>query len=175
MVAPRFHLRDVRLDDVDVYVRMRCDPVMTAELGGPYSPNDVPAKVREDVAASEAGDAWILMVVPEGARDVAGSVVVWTNDKAGDPYSEIGWMILPEYQRQGLATAAVRAVLEREHQEARWGPIHAYPGVTNKASNGVCRACGFDLLGTETTEFRGSSFTANHWVIDPREPPRARP
>jgi hypothetical protein len=28
-------LRDVELGDVDAYVRMRCDPVMMAELGGP--------------------------------------------------------------------------------------------------------------------------------------------
>jgi hypothetical protein len=28
-------LRDVQLGDVDAYVRMRCDPVMMADLGGP--------------------------------------------------------------------------------------------------------------------------------------------
>ena len=28
-------LRDVELGDVAAYVRMRCDPVMMAELGGP--------------------------------------------------------------------------------------------------------------------------------------------
>ncbi len=28
-------LRDVELGDVSAYVRMRCDPVMMAELGGP--------------------------------------------------------------------------------------------------------------------------------------------
>ncbi len=28
-------LRDVVPDDVDAYVRMRCDPAMTSDLGGP--------------------------------------------------------------------------------------------------------------------------------------------
>ncbi len=31
----RVRLRDIELGDVDAYVRMRCDPVMMAELGGP--------------------------------------------------------------------------------------------------------------------------------------------
>ena len=32
----RLRLRDVELGDVSTYVRMRCDPVMMAELGGRF-------------------------------------------------------------------------------------------------------------------------------------------
>lgn len=34
-------LRGVVPDDVDAYVRMRCDPVMTADLGGPLPPGGI--------------------------------------------------------------------------------------------------------------------------------------
>jgi RimJ/RimL family protein N-acetyltransferase len=167
VTTPRFSLRDVELTDVDAYVRMRCDPVMMAELGGPRPAEEIPAKVAADVAHVQAGAGWILMIIPEGTDDVAGSVVLWTNSDHGEPYSEIGWMVLPERQGQGLAKAAVREVLDRARRDGRWGPIHAYPGVTNGPSNGICRSLGFTLLGQEVIDFADTEFAANHWMIDP--------
>jgi len=42
-------LRNVVLDDVDAYVRMRCDPVMMACLGGPLPREGIEEKVQRDV------------------------------------------------------------------------------------------------------------------------------
>jgi RimJ/RimL family protein N-acetyltransferase len=147
-------LRDVEPGDVDAYVRMRCDPVLTAETGGPMRREDVADKVRRDVAEVAAGGAWILMVLagPDD-REVAGTVTVWRHDEAGEPVSEIGWMLLPEHQGQGLARAAVREVLDRERVERRWGELHAYPSVTNERSNALCRAVGFRLVGRREVQF----------------------
>jgi hypothetical protein len=41
-------LRDVELGDLGAYVRMRCDPVMMAELGGPLPREGVGEKVARD-------------------------------------------------------------------------------------------------------------------------------
>lgn len=169
MTEPRLTLRNVEPGDADVYVRLRCDPVMMAELGGPQPVEGIPSKLAEDIAAARAGASWNFMAVPEGGTDVVGSVVVWTNqDVDGQPYSEIGWMVLPEYQGRGIAKAAVRMVLDRARREDRWGPIHAYPGITNGPSNGICRSLGFTLVGDEVIDFADTHFRANHWVIDPR-------
>lgn len=96
----RVRLRDVELGDVDAYVRMRCDPVMMAELGGPLPREDIEDKVARDVRAAAASTNWIKMIVPdEAAPDVvAGNVVLWSHDENGEPVSEIGWMVLPEFQ-----------------------------------------------------------------------------
>lgn len=167
MAAPRFTLRDVEPGDVDAYIAMRCDPAMMDELGGPQAREGIPAKVSDDVRCVLAGEAWILMIVPEGTTDVAGSVVVWTNTHDdGEPFSEIGWMVLPQHQGQGLAKAAVAEVLARAQADGRWSAIHAYPGVTNGPSNGMCRALGFTLLGDEVIDFADRPLLANHWVID---------
>ncbi len=94
-------LRDVELGDAGAYVRMRCDPVMTAELGGPLPREGIEEKVARDVAAAAAGTDWIKMIVPDEAAPevVAGSVVLWSHDEdGGGPVSEIGWMVLPEFQ-----------------------------------------------------------------------------
>jgi hypothetical protein len=42
-------LRDVQPGDVSTYVRMRCDPVMMAELGGPLPREGIEEKVARDV------------------------------------------------------------------------------------------------------------------------------
>ncbi len=70
------HLRDVELGDVDAYVRMRCDPVMMAELGGPRPREGIQEKVRSDVQDVASGAAWIKMIVPgEDTPDVVAGTV----------------------------------------------------------------------------------------------------
>jgi hypothetical protein len=46
--------------------------------------------------------------------------------------------------------------------------VHAFPGVTNAPSNGICRSLGFTFLGELDVDFAGRIIETNHWVIDPR-------
>ena len=162
-------LRDVELGDVEAYVGMRCDPVMMAELGGPLPREGIEAKVKRDVETVESGAGWIKMIVPdEAAPDtVAGSVVLWSHEEDGAEISEAGWMVLPEFQGRGLGKLAVRALLESAAADGRWGLVHAFPGVTNGPSNGICRSLGFRLLGERDVPFADRVLRGNHWVIDP--------
>ena len=165
-------LRDVREDDVDVYVRMRCDPVMMAELGGPLPAEGMTDKVRRDVATVAAGEGLVCMVEVDG--QVAGSVVLWTNDQ-DPPVSETGWMVLPEWQGQGIGKEAMRQLLARARAEGRWGTIYASPGVTNAASNAMCRSLGFTLQGQEEVDFAGRILAVNIWRLDPAVAPGGMP
>lgn len=149
---------------------MRCDPVMMAELGGPLPRDGIEAKVETDVRKTRADVYWVSMIVPDGAEPdtVAGNVTLWSHEDGDDAgLSEIGWMVLPEYQGRGLAKRAVRALLERACDDGRWGVIHAFPGVTNAASNALCRSIGFTLVGERDVTFAGRVLRANHWRIDP--------
>jgi RimJ/RimL family protein N-acetyltransferase len=162
-------LRDVELGDVEAYVRMRCDPVMMAELGGPHPRDGIPDKVRRDVEDAEAGTSWIKMIVMDEPEpdSVAGTVSLWSHEDGDTMISEIGWMVLPEYQGHGLAKAAVRALLRDAAADGRWGPVYAFPAVTNGPSNGICRSLGFRLEGERDILFAGATFRVNAWVIDP--------
>ncbi len=158
-------LRDVEPTDLDAYVRMRCDPVMMAELGGPQTPERVAHQLERDVETVQDDSAWIKMILsPDGER-VAGTVTLYSHEGM----SEIGWMVLPEFQGRGLAGEAVRAVLGLARADGRWGPIHAFPSRTNAASNAICRSAGFTLAGAEETAFAGSIFPTNHWILDPSD------
>jgi RimJ/RimL family protein N-acetyltransferase len=162
-------LRDVELGDVSAYVRMRCDPVMMAELGGPLPREGMGDKVARDAQAAAAGEAWIKMIVPgEAAPEVAGSVALWSHEEdGGEPITEIGWMVLPEFQGRGLAKRAVRMLLEAAREDGRWGLVHAFPATANGPSNGICRSLGFRLAGEREVAFAGRVLQTNHWVINP--------
>ncbi|MEU6509041.1 GNAT family N-acetyltransferase [Streptomyces sp. NPDC046942] len=170
-------LRNVVPDDVDAYVRMRCDPVMMADLGGPLPRAGMADKVRRDAREAAADVSWIKAIVPDPARPdvVAGTVTIWSHashdsDATGDgPMSEIGWMVLPEFQGQGLGKRAVRALLEQARDQDRWGLVHAFPATANAASNGICRSVGFRFLSQTDVTFAGRILRSNHWVIDPAQ------
>ena len=161
-------LRDVELGDVSAYVRMRCDPVMMAELGGPLPREGIEEKVARDVTAAAAGEEWIKMIVPgEAPEEAAGSVALWSHDQDGEPIAEIGWMVLPEFQGRGLAKRAVRMLLELARSDGRWGLVHAFPATTNGPSNGICRSLGFRFAGERDVTFADRVLRSNDWVIDP--------
>lgn len=153
-------LRPVRLDDVDAYVAMRCDPAITEHLGGPRRAGDMPDKVARDVADVESGRAVIDMIVVD--EDVAGTVSLFRRDDT----SEIGWMVLPHFQGRGLATFAVQSVLRRARADDRWDVVHAYPSVDNAASNALCCSTGFTLAGPIDFAYAGRTFRSNDWWLD---------
>jgi len=161
-------LRDVTLDDHELYERLRCDPAMMTELGGPLPKETIPDKLRSDVAAVQRDESWIA-VVTDGAGVPMGSVVLWIHDEHGERLSEIGWMVLPEFQGRGVAKSATAQLLDRAEVDGRWGAIHAFPGVTNAPSNGICRSLGFTLVAAADIEFQGRTLRANHWRFGPTD------
>lgn len=164
-------LRDVRGDDVDAYVRMRCDPVMMGDLGGPLPREGIDDKVRRDVRRAAADVDWIKMIVPDAAAPdvVAGTVTLWSHDDGGGggAVTEIGWMVLPEFQGRGLGGLAVRTLLEQARDDGRWGVVHAFPATGNGPSNAICRSLGFRFVGKCPVTFADRVLRTNHWTVDP--------
>ena len=66
------------------------------------------------------------------------------------------------------------AVAERARDRDRWGIVHAFPGVTNTPSNGICRSLGFMLLGERHIIFANRVLRTNHRTIDPHTDVRDR-
>jgi len=161
-------LRDITMEDLPLYRALLTDPATMAELGGPLPEDVLEDKLRGIVEQVDRGEAWYSVIVPDGGDEGAGTVCLWEHpdDDTGEPISEIGWMVLPSHQGRGLASAATRELLERAGAERRWGAIHAFPGVTNAASNAICRKCGFRLLGEQRIDYAGRSLRCNHWVLD---------
>ncbi|MGD9486267.1 GNAT family N-acetyltransferase [Streptomyces sp. TRM70308] len=162
-------LRNVVLGDVDAYIRMRCDPDMMRDLGGPLPREGMEETVRRDVRRVAEGTAWTKMIIPESAAPsaVAGTVTLRSHEAGDQRISEIGWMVLPAFQGQGYGKRAVRTLLEMAGEDGRWGLVHAFPATSNLPSNGICRSVGFTFVEEQNVEFAGRVLRTNHWIIDP--------
>lgn len=160
-------LRNIEVGDLALYEAIHCDPRMMEHLGGPLPREGLAEKLERDAATTASGETWVLVIVPDPETGVAaGTVTIWEHEMDGRPINEIGWMVLPAYQRRGLGSAAVRMALDRARAEGRWGTVRAFPPVTNPASNAMCRTLGFTLLGEADFRFRDRTLRCNIWQLD---------
>ncbi len=97
-----------------------------------------------------------------------GTVCVWTgyDEKRDVEISEIGWGILVKFQGKGLATLALKLLLEKAKDSGRWGVIHAMTNINNVASNKLCRRVGFSFIEETEMEYDGRMLPANLYTFD---------
>jgi RimJ/RimL family protein N-acetyltransferase len=158
-------LRDGTLDDEWLTVAMETDARVMAELGGAWSVEQAQAAHRRRIAGAEKGENWWFVIVPQPGMPPVGSIGLWTSEHDNQAISETGWMVLPEHQGKGHASAALKLLLAKAAADGRWGDIHAFPGATNAPSNALCRKFGFEQVGSLTVDYAGRSLRVNHWVF----------
>src|SRR3954468_12090572 len=112
------------------------------ELGGPADPADLDRVHRMRVDTVARGE-WYFVIVPEPSGPPVGAIGIWESTLAGSKLHEVGWMVLPEFQGRGVATEALRLLIDRARSDPGYKRVHAFPGVTNAASNALCRNAGF--------------------------------
>ena len=143
---------------------METDPEVMKELGGPVPREEIPAMHQRRLDTVAADPWWFVIVTDDG--EPAGTIGIWETEHDGATVHETGWMLAREFHGRGLASAALAELLERARGEPRFEQVHAWPGVTNPASNALCRKFGFELLGEEEGGYREAILRVNHWVLD---------
>jgi RimJ/RimL family protein N-acetyltransferase len=142
----------------------RCNtPQMTVHLGGPETPEKLRDRHRRYVENAAAGQMFVIVT----ANEVAGSIGYWEHSTDDDVVWETGWAIVPEFQGQGLATRALAEVAKLAAAEGTHRSLHAYPKVSNAASNALCRRAGFTLVREQDFEYpKGHWIRCNDWALD---------
>jgi RimJ/RimL family protein N-acetyltransferase len=153
-------------DDVEFRIREQTDPAMMAELGGPRPRADIERAHARSLQLAAEGRCWPLKVFVDGSPGPVGDVTVFESSHDGQTIYEIGWMVLSEFQGRGIASQAVRQVLEKARAERVFGRLHAFPGAPNVPSNKVCEKNGFTNVGECEVNFAGHILHCNHWRID---------
>ena len=149
--------------DLALTEAMETDPAVMRELGGAVPREEIPALHRRRLA-TVADDPWWFVIVGDDDRGV-GEIGIWETEHDGRVVHETGWMILAAFHGRGLASAALALLLERAREEPRFEQLHAWPGLSNAASNALCRKFGFELLGEEDSGYRDARLRVNHWVL----------
>ena len=119
---------------------------------------------------SEVSSAGCIFVITIGSeKALTGTVGYWERDWDGQKAWETGWSVLPEFQGQGIATAATTLLVEWVTKLRRHRYLLAFPSVDNHPSNAICRKLSFDLLGESKYEYprgSGSFMHCNNWRLD---------
>jgi RimJ/RimL family protein N-acetyltransferase len=97
---------------------LELDPEVMKELGGPADPGGLLRAHRRRVETVAAGDWWFV-IVPDESGPPAGTIGVWETTVAGSTLHEVGWMVLPEFQGQGIAAEALSLLIARARSDGR--------------------------------------------------------
>ncbi|WP_136707473.1 GNAT family protein [Agromyces sp. H66] len=159
-------LRPWSADDLDL-LRRANTPELMDQLGGAETDEEVIARHERYLRMQQEGTAFQFRIEVPGHPEGVGVIGYWRRDHHGRPVLEAGWSVEAAYRGQGIAPAAVVAMLERARDSGETLPVYAYPRVDNPASNSVCRKAGFTLVGEEDFEVRpGLVLHANVWVFE---------
>jgi RimJ/RimL family protein N-acetyltransferase len=156
-------------EDEWLTIALETDPAVMSELGGPWTAEEARATHARRIALMRDAGTWWFTIrrVEDGGAvgEPVGTIGLWDADWEGEAISETGWMVLPDHQGKGYASAALGRLLELAQAGDRWGDIHAFPGATNVPSNALCRKFGFEQLeGGGDADYAGRHFPVIHWV-----------
>ncbi len=161
-------LMPLTADDEDLAVRLECDPEMMRHIGGPRPEADVRAAHKRRLDLMEQGEAHMYTVVADDSDEVLGTIGIWKIDWKGPQAYEMGWFVLPAYQGKGVATEVARLIIAQARSDPEVRSVHAYPAVTNAASNAIARKLGMENQGAFDNEGFAGVLRCNDWHIDLR-------
>lgn len=144
------------------------DPNETKHLGGIESEAKLQKRHKKYLALSKDTQTGCMFVITIGAKKIpVGTVGYWERDWDEQKVWEVGWSVLPEYQRQGIATLATRLLIDWVTKLRLHRYIFSYPSVNNHPSNAICRKLGFTLIGNKDFEYPpGNILHCNIWRFD---------
>ncbi len=143
---------------------LETDPVAMRELGGAVDPSEIDTIHRRRLDAM-AAEPWWFAIAPEPGGRAVGCIGIWAAEHFGEPMHETGWMVLPAVHGQGIATTALDLLLTRAREARAFERIHAFPAVTNTASNALCRRAGFERLEDVALPYRAGVLACAHWAL----------
>jgi len=152
--------------DLDLVEKLNT-PAMTEHLGGPEPAGKVLERQARYAGLAASGRGRVSKIIDVESGHPAGSVAYWERSWGGEECYEMGWMVLPEFQGRGLASAGVAMALEQMRAERKHRFVHAFPSVDNAPSNGICRKAGFTLIDEVDFEYPpGHQMRCNDWRYD---------
>jgi RimJ/RimL family protein N-acetyltransferase len=156
----------ITAEDEDLAVSLECDPLMMRHIGGPRPENDVRAAHKQRLALMEKGEARMYKIIAEDSGELLGTIGIWKIDWKGPQTYEMGWFVLLKHQGKGVATEAARLIIAQARSDPEVRYVHAYPAVTNAASNAIARTIGMENQGEFDNEGFAGVLRCNDWRLD---------
>lgn len=137
---------------------------MMEHLGGPETKEQIFKRHKRYLELGGNGQMYSITQSPDFAE--VGSIGYWKTTWNNQIVYEIGWSVLPQFQRQGIATRAVKLVIAAVKEENKYTYIHAFPSIHNPASNAICQKLSFTFISNCEFEYPpGNLMQCNNWRL----------
>ena len=148
----RLTLREVGADDVALLIALRTDPEVRRYLGGPMSLDEATAMAALNISYSHGK----FVATRRDSQEPIGLVLI----HAGHGGTEISYQFLPSSWSQGLATEAVRCVMDHAFDTEEIEELLIVTQTANERSRRLIERLGltageqFDEHGEQQTIYR---------------------
>lgn len=154
----RLVLRQLEAGDSAAFFKLRSDPVAMRYVDRPLARSEDEIRhLMEQITQNFQNNAAVLWVISQ-KEDPAfiGNISFWRIEKE-NYRTEIGYMLLPEFQGKGLMSEAIRAVLAYGFDTLRFHSVEANVNPENTASIKLLEKAGFvrEALFRENYHFNG--------------------
>lgn len=143
--TPRVDLRPLRRSDmglIEMYAADKRVARMTTSIPHPMPPGMTEAFVTRAMAEDRVEDVWAMDGTREGGPEVMGLISLERMDRN---QSEVGYWVAPAFWNTGLASDAVRALVDANPMDN--DTMFASVFQDNPASARVLTNCGFAYIG----------------------------
>ena len=146
--SARLGFRALREDDLPLAMELWTDERVTGFFGGPYSPQQVEARLGQEMAHQrESGmQYWPIFLLEDGRHAGVCGLRPWKPDE-GIP--ELGFHLRPEFWRRGLAFEAAMAAIQFGFASLGASAIFAGHHPENVGSRNLLLKLGFQYAGEE--------------------------
>jgi RimJ/RimL family protein N-acetyltransferase len=165
MVKMKMKLESMAKEDLALREAIESDAKMMAELGGANTREQIERAHLRALASVAAGTCWYLKIVTGKSNAGVGYIGVWSSSYRETAINAIGWMVLPKFQGHGLATQAAQETLWLASKEGKFQIMRAFPGISNAASNALCKRIGFEKIEECEVEYQSRTLKCNNWRI----------
>lgn len=143
----RVEFRRWQPEDTSLAASLWCDPQVMRFLGGPYTEEEVTARLEREIAndATHGVQYWPLFARRDG--EFAGCCGLKPHEPA-QRFFEIGFHLRPKFWGAGLATEAARTVIEYAFEELSAVALFAGHHPENHASAAMLANLQFVRIGT---------------------------
>ncbi len=156
-------------DDMLVLEKTLGDPSQMIHLNGPENHERLERRHEEYVRMSIDPIAGCMYTITVHSGSVpVGHTGYWETEWNGEKGWETGWFVIPEFQGKGIATAAMRILID-QLATLNIDSVFAYPSVTNEASNAISKKLGFTVIEEMDYEYpreSGKLLRCNVWKLD---------
>jgi len=158
----RFVLRPLRVSDaglIDHYASDKRVALMTTSIPHPLPPGATDAFVARAHALDRDKDVWVMDGTAVDGPEVMGVISL---DRMDRNQSEVGYWVAPPFWNTGLASDAVKALVEANPLGNK--TLFASVFQDNPASARVLTHCGFEYIGDAESFSLARNATVQTWT-----------